>query len=1067
MRDTSRFQSVLTPIPISLSLTSGQTSLILPSLSKANSTLHTPLLLLPRHGDASKYSLNENDVNGFEDFFYNSQKWHKSHVQLEESLKEKLLPHYIQPRSRYLHLNYPSSSVVVDIKKQQQHDEEMGRTGLKINRSTTNLVDLNSATSLSALSKAATGASASSVGAGKLRARSSLNRAPPTFTLHSNSSTNSLAIAEEQEEQKQEVNEAPIEDVFDQDFYILNRRETKLAPFGGFSNPDIEGMLFNQESIFESAPWKVVFAQKGNVSLTKAVKLSVEDGVIHNNKWVGTLAMPSDSIPKHVIDDIAESLSNNYDSEAVFPNDITFQGHYKSFCKQILWPTFHYQIPDDPKSKAFEDHSWSHYKLLNQLVADKIVEVYKKENGEDADPADPENLIWIHDYHLLLVPLMIRQKLPNAKIGLFLHISFPSSEVFRCFAQRTEILRGMLGANCISFQTEEYVRHFLQTCNRLLLADTNEYGISYDGNLTMINTIPVGIDAASLSDVVESEDVKEWRLLIRDRWGGQNLIVSRDKLDKLRGIKQKLLAYEMFLTNNPEYIDTTVLIQICNGSANDSEYESEINQIVARINSLPDNISMSRPVVLLQKDIEFNQYVALQSEAEVFVVSSMREGLNLTCHEFITSTSEKNSPLILSEFTGSASLLNCNGKGSLLINPWDIKKFSETFKRLLTMDKKEKLMRWQNCFEVVLTRDSRHWVQSCLQSINEAWERDYKKNSTSLKRFTKQAFEKFYRDGKKGRRLFFLNLETPVATANPSHPNAHAAVAAAGKNSFSVPATVHAFMSDILEDPRNGVYLMSYLKKKDLDSLYRRYPKLGLIAENGGYIKLIGSSKWISTVDESELQSWMSQVKQLIDSKVERLPGSYCEVEDCTIRFHTGRAFIEDRERTIDTVGDTIQYINSLFQEQDDVHATLIRNVVVVQKNQLSLKALKFIISYYNQMKSGVDPETLIKEYRVKQVSPTAMPTTPDRSYEQLLPLLSPNSGRSQKGVTSIFFSGGSTPIDEPSYEYINFLKDVGELDNALAVVVLGADSDVKTSATHAARGKNELLGILSKATLR
>ena len=111
MRDTSRFQSVLTPIPISLSLTSGQTSLILPSLSKANSTLHTPLLLLPRHGDASKYSLNENDVNGFEDFFYNSQKWHKSHVQLEESLKEKLLPHYIQPRSRYLHLNYPSSSL--------------------------------------------------------------------------------------------------------------------------------------------------------------------------------------------------------------------------------------------------------------------------------------------------------------------------------------------------------------------------------------------------------------------------------------------------------------------------------------------------------------------------------------------------------------------------------------------------------------------------------------------------------------------------------------------------------------------------------------------------------------------------------------------------------------------------------------------------------------------------------------------------------------------------------------------------------------------------------------------
>ena len=137
--------------------------------------------------------------------------------------------------------------------------------------------------------------------------------------------------------------------------------------------------------------------------------------------------------------------------------------------------------------------------------------------------------------------------------------------------------------------------------------------------------------------------------MIRERWSNKKLIVSRDKLEKLRGIKQKLLAYEKFLHSNPEYVDTTVLIQICPGTTQDSSYESEIMSIVGRINALTGDISFSQPVVLLQQDIGFEQYVALQCEAEVFVVASMREGLNLTCHEYIIATTEKKSPLMLSE----------------------------------------------------------------------------------------------------------------------------------------------------------------------------------------------------------------------------------------------------------------------------------------------------------------------------------------------------------------------------------------------------------------------------------
>ncbi|KAK6204263.1 regulatory subunit of alpha,alpha-trehalose-phosphate synthase [Scheffersomyces amazonensis] len=1021
-------------------------SSLLPTLSRANSYTqshshqHTPISSSPRtqlEVIPSSTKLSENA----EDFFYGTRNKLKraSSDQLTENLNEKLQPHYIQPKSRYSNIKVPSS--IIDPKKD---NDDIGLPSLKINRSSSNL---------SAMSGSPAGVSTP----GSLRARASINRQLYGLTLHSNNSAGSIIITEEYDDPKRDWEEKDFNDM------IYGRSETKLAPFGGFSNPDVAG-FFNQNNIFESAPWNIQFADKGNISLTKAIKLSQETGDIDKVTWIGTISMPSDEVPKQVIENIADSLSKDYHCEAVFPNDITFQGHYKSFCKQILWPTFHYQIPDNPKSKAFEDHSWGHYKLLNQLVADKIVQVYQRENI-NLDPNDPENMIWIHDYHLLLVPLMVREKLPDAKIGLFLHISFPSSEVFRCFAQRLEILQGMLGANCISFQTEEYVRHFLQTCNRLLLADTNEYGISYEGNLTMVNTTPVGIDAHSLSKIVQSDEVTEWRQLIRERWGNQHLIVSRDKLDRLRGIKQKLLAYETFLVNNPEYIDTTVLIEVCIGSAHDPDYESEITQIVSRINSLPDNISVSQPVVLLQRDIEFEQYVALLCEADLFIVSSMREGLNLTCHEFITATNEKKSPLVLSEFTGSAQLLYCRGNGALLINPWDSKKFSEIFKQSLTMSPKEKLTRWKNCYDFVVTNDSNHWVSYCLESINEAWERDQKKNSNTLAPFSNTLFKLFYKHGLKGKRLFFINFETPFELSKVGGLNS----ASAGKHSYSEPLRVSKLLSNLLEDPHNFVYIISFQRRRDLDNIYGRFPNMGIIAENGGYIKLIGSNKWIPTFNESELKTWLPQVVQLVQTKVERLPGSFATIGDSTIIFHAGKSFLEDYERSIDAMGDFIQHVNEVFENtgQEGVHATLVRDSVVVQETQLSLRALKFIISYYNQNKSPDEFEDVLQEYRSKiQVySPGTEPTSPIQSrvgLDNLPQLISPGDKREHHGVGSIFFSGGCTPVDEPIYEYVNLLKESGKIDNVATVTALGVDSDIRTAANYSVRGKNQLLGILS-----
>lgn len=972
-------QSTSTP-----STTASSTQLsILPSLSKQP----RPAAAIP---DNKQFERSDTP----EGFFYNKRNSAKSEHQ------------FIQPISKISKME----SSVVDSKKP---NEGMGLPGFS--RSQVNLA--NSTPNLARVAKPLAPPPLN-------RGRSSFSKA--LFTFHGNSSATSLLSEDGTADSSPVILPSSLEDDFDQNFHDMVHGKSRLAPFGGFSRPGVESQFLSEKNIFDVAPWTIVPPDNGNGSLTKAVNVSIDSGIMDKAKWVGIVAMPSDDVSLRVKSEISQKLSADYDCEAVFPDDVTFEGHYKSFCKQILWPTLHYQIPDDPKSKAFEDHSWGHYVLMNQLIADKIVETYNDVNDE-------ETTVWIHDYHLLLVPKMVRDKLPNAKIGFFLHVSFPSSEVFRCFAQRNQLLEGMLGANSIGFQTNEYVRHFLQTCNRLLLADTSELGVNYQGNFTVTSTIPVGIDAYSVRENVHTEQVTEWRSLIKERWKDQHLIVSRDKLDKLRGIKQKLLAYEMFLTDNPEYIESTVLIQICIGSAQDPDYELEIMKIVSRINSMPENISVTQPVVLLQRDIGFDQYLALLCEADVFVVSSMREGLNLTCHEFITATEDKKSPLMLSEFTGSSNLLLCKGKGAILINPWDIKKFSETIKTLLTMPTSEKELRWHNCNQIVLTHDSKHWVTSCLNSIVNSWKIDHKK-SGNLVPFTKNAFKDWC--SVNGKRLIILALEISSAVSNS---RGNSAGSTSGKVNVIDPSGLVRLLSDLVESQDTFVYLLSYLQRSDLDIMFKRYPQIGLIAENGNFVKLIGAKNWISLADKDELNSWMPEIVKLVESKVERLPGSFCEALDATVRFHAGKSFSEDRERSLDTMGETIQHINTLF-EHNGVHATLVRNLVIVQKDQISLKAIRLVLSCHN---SNLD-----QKYVVTHINEFQQPMKDD------IP-------SSDHEVAAVLYSGGLTSIDEANYEYVNSLKkDIG---NTLTVTLISSSNEeTKTAATYGVRGINELLCILN-----
>lgn len=294
--------------------------------------------------------------------------------------------------------------------------------------------------------------------------------------------------------------------------------------------------------LLSDADWVVKSAVQGNGGLRNAIEAATKVGIVQKKVWVGTLGMPTDSLKEHTRQNIARRLKEEFDSLSVFIGDSEFEGHYFHFCRNVLYPAFHYQMQESPRHKEYDDHSWKQYVKLNEVFADTI-----------ASQWHPGDRIWIHDYHLMLLPQMLRDKLPNAEIGFFMHTAFPSSEVFRCLAARKILLQGMLGANIIGLQTAEYVYHFLHTCSRILRLEVSAQGVHLQDRLLPVKAFPMGIDMNLMNEQRNLPEVKEWVSKISERYAGKHLIVARDRLDAPGGIKQKLLSYEKFLKRYPEW----------------------------------------------------------------------------------------------------------------------------------------------------------------------------------------------------------------------------------------------------------------------------------------------------------------------------------------------------------------------------------------------------------------------------------------------------------------------------------------------------------------------------------
>lgn len=655
--------------------------------------------------------------------------------------------------------------------------------------------------------------------------------------------------------------------------------------------------------------WKVVPAVQGNGGLYNAIRAAAEEGL--DKTWVGNLGFPTDVLGDQTKEDIQDKMNNEYEALTVYVDDGNFDGAYNHYCKTILWPVFHYQIPDNPKSKAYLDHSWKYYVKMNECFADKIVANYKR-----------SDTIWINDYHLLLLPGMIRKRLPDAKIGFFLHSAFPSSEVFRCLAPRKELLEGMLGANLVAFQTPEYAQHFLQTCSRLLVVEATTDGINLDDRFVNVTHLPIGIDPKSLADAREDPAVAQSVQSLQERYHGKQLIVARDKLDHVRGVRQKLLAYEYFLNTNPEWQDKVVLIQVATSTTEQAGLEATISDIVTRINSTFSTLS-HQPLIFLKQDIASPQYLALLSVADTLLITSLREGMNLTSHEYLFCQDgkygdKKHGPLILSEFTGSASILG--NKGMLPVNPWDYRQCANAIKKALQMRPEEKERRYNGLREIVMHNTGARWARTLDDHLRKVHEEHLTRDAATVPRLNFPKLAESYKRAQ--RRIFILDYEGTLA-----------AYSAPTRVIQTSPQRVIDTLNDLLADPQNVVYVMSGRTPEELDRLFTQVPRLGIIAETGSFVKEFETDEWLELADVEQAARWKEGVAPILKYYQERIESSWIEERHCSLIFHYDKS--PDMEGGVRQAGDCANHINEACEGQK-VHAVPIDHSVLVESWELS-----------------------------------------------------------------------------------------------------------------------------------
>jgi len=526
--------------------------------------------------------------------------------------------------------------------------------------------------------------------------------------------------------------------------------------------------------------------------------------------------------------------------------------YYEGFSNRTLWPLFHYFH----HAAVFDEELWRAYKNVNQLFCDEVLCAYK-----------PGDTVWIHDYQLMLLPDMIRKRHPDAAIGYFLHIPFPSFEIFRALPWRTELIQGLLGADLIGFHTHDYARHFLSAAMRLLGLENHFGRLEYENRVLDIDAFPMGIDYAVYANAHNRADVQREIKRLSARFSPYRIILSIDRLDYSKGILKRLEAYERFLTENPAYKEKVKLILLVVPSRERvdayAHLKEQVDGTVGRINGSQGTFGWS-PIWYLYRTVPFHTLAALYRLADVCLITPFRDGMNLVAKEFVASGSDRPVALILSELAGSADELG----EAYIVNPHDEKQISEAMRDALTASDEELGGRMRE-MQVKLSRYNVHrWCEDFLSSLGHV---KSKQETLKSKLFGPALNGLLLRKYEKSRvRTLLLDYDGTLVpfAAKPKE-------ATPDKELLNI-------LQVLSRDERNRVVIISGRDRLSMEQWLGRL-SLYLVAEHGAWLREPGGD-WRNL--EPLNQEWKREIRPILELYVDRTPGSLIEEKNFSIVWH-------------------------------------------------------------------------------------------------------------------------------------------------------------------------------------
>lgn len=574
-------------------------------------------------------------------------------------------------------------------------------------------------------------------------------------------------------------------------------------------------------------------------------------GSIYKNKdniWLGWVGL---EVPNEDETQITKKLKDQ-NLYPVFLTDQEIHDYYEGFSNETLWPIFHYMSTYAHYEQAY----WDSYQKVNEKFKNAIIAI-----------AQPGDVIWIHDYQLLLLPQLIRNELPNTTIGFFQHIPFPSYELFRLIPWRVELLNGMLGADLIGFHTYDDVRHLTSSAARILPVLTTANVIHKDDRNITIDAFPMGIDAKKFNDLTYSEEVIEERNSYNQIIGDTKIILSIDRLDYSKGIIQRLMAFDKVLSENPQYTEKIAMHMIVVPSRDTipqyRDLRDDIDKLVGNINSRFRTPSW-HPIHYFYRSFPIETLSALYSRADICLVTPMRDGMNLVSKEFIASKTDETGVLILSEMAGASKELI----EAIIVNPNNLGEMYRAILEALEMPEAEKISRMKALRETVMKFDINHWVKIFMDQLQEVKKHELSRIARYVNKDLQFQFKEAMKTAEK--RVFFLDYDGTLVSFKGNPLDA------------SPDEELYQLIDQINKDEKNQIVIISGRKHETLEEWFGHLP-IDMIAEHGAWKKLNGEN-W---QEKSTLSNkWKASVRPMLEAHSDRTAGSFIEEKHFSLAWH-------------------------------------------------------------------------------------------------------------------------------------------------------------------------------------